>query len=100
MLRGVFAIIFFPITDSQFIVYTCGWFLTIEETSSHLAGDDWPSTESSLSMLSSSSELPSNSDQLVPLSHPVASAVPASSSLLAIVIQILLGSYTDLQSTL
>ena len=53
------------------------WFLTIEEASSHLSGDDWPSTESSLSMISPSSELSSKSDQLVPLSqrlllHPVA----------------------------
>ena len=53
------------------------WFLTIEEASSHLSGDDWPSTESSLSMISPSSELYSKSDQLVPLSqrlmlHPVA----------------------------
>ena len=54
------------------------WFLTIEEASSHLSDDDWPSTESSLSMMSSSLELSSKSDQLVPLSqrlllHPVAS---------------------------
>ena len=53
------------------------WFLTIEEASSHFSGDDWPSTESSLSMISSSLELSSKSDQLVPLSqwlllHPVA----------------------------
>ena len=45
------------------------WFLTIEETSSHLSGDDWPSTESSLSMISPSSELSSKSDQVVPLSQ-------------------------------
>ena len=53
------------------------WFLTIEEESSHLSGDDWPSTESSLSMISSSSELSAKSDQLVPpsqrlLLHPLA----------------------------
>ena len=53
------------------------WFLTKEEASSHLSGDDWPSTESLLSMISSSLELSSKSDQLVPLSqrlmlHPVA----------------------------
>ena len=53
------------------------WFLTIEEASSHLSGDDWPSIDSSLSMISPSSELSSKSDQLVPLSqrlllHPVA----------------------------
>ena len=53
------------------------WFLTIEEASSHLSGDDWPSTESLLSMISSSLESSSKSDQLVPLSqrlllHPVA----------------------------
>ena len=53
------------------------WFLTIEETSLHFSGDNWPSTESSLSMISSSLELSSKSDQLVPLSqwllmHPVA----------------------------
>ena len=53
------------------------WFLTTEEASSHLSGDDWPSTESSLSMISSSSELSSKWDQFVPLSqrlllHPVA----------------------------
>ena len=53
------------------------WFLTIEEASSHLSGDDWPFTKSSLSMISPSSELSYKSDQLVPLSqrlmlHPVA----------------------------
>ena len=53
------------------------WFLTTEEASSHLSGDDWPSTESSLSIISPSSELSSKSDQFVPLSqqlllHPVA----------------------------
>ena len=60
-------------SSSAFVV----WFLTIEEASSHLSGDDWPSTEFSLSMISPSSELSSKSDQLVPLSqrlllHPVA----------------------------
>ena len=45
------------------------WFLTIEEASSHLSGDDWPSTKSSLSMISPSSELSYKSDQLVPLSQ-------------------------------
>ena len=53
------------------------WYLTIEEASSHLSGDDWPSTESLLSMISPSAELSSKSDQLLPLSqrlllHPVA----------------------------
>ena len=45
------------------------WFLTVAEASSHFSGDDWPSTESSLSMISSSLELSSKSDQLVPLSQ-------------------------------
>ena len=53
------------------------WFLTIEEALSHLSGDDWPSRESSLSMISLSVELSFKSDKLVPLSqrlllHPVA----------------------------
>ena len=53
------------------------WLLTIEEASSYLSGDDWPSTKSSLSMISSSSGLSSESDQHPPLSqrlflHPVA----------------------------
>ena len=45
------------------------WFLTIEEASSHLSSDDWPSTKSLLSMISPSSELSYKSDQLVPLSQ-------------------------------
>ena len=45
------------------------WFLTIEEASSHLSGDDWPSTESSLSIIFSLSELSAKSNQLVPLSQ-------------------------------
>ena len=53
------------------------WFLTIEEASTHLSGDNWPSTESLLSIIFSSSELSAKSNQLVPLSqrlllHPVA----------------------------
>ena len=53
------------------------WLLTMEEASPYRLGDDWPSTESSLSMIFSTSELSSKSDQHVPLSqqlllHPVA----------------------------
>ena len=67
----------FPLPTVNSLSALVVWFLTIEEASSHLSGDDWPSTESSLSMISPSSELSSKSDQLVPLSqrlmlHPVA----------------------------
>ena len=77
MLREVFAITFFPTADSQFIVYTCGLVSDNRKGSSHFSGDNWLSTESSLSMISSSLELSSKSDQLVSFSqrllqHPVA----------------------------
>ena len=66
----------FPLPMVNSLSVLVVWFLTIE-ASSHLSGDDWPSTESSLSMISLSLELSSKSDQLVPLSqqlllHPVA----------------------------
>ena len=61
--------LFFPLPTDNSSPALVVWFLTIEETPSHLSGDDWPFTEFSLSMISPLSELSSKSDQLVPLSQ-------------------------------
>ena len=81
MLKGVFAITFFPTTDSQFIVGTCDLVADSRRSVIISLSRDWPQlggqSESSLSMISSSSELSSKSDQFLPLSqrlllHPIA----------------------------
>ena len=65
-----------PLPTVNFVC-TCGLVSNDRRSVITFSGDDWPSTESSLSIISSSSEMSSKSDQLVPLSqrlllHPVA----------------------------